>query len=145
MSAAAHPADAAATLGSFDDLLAAARAQPEPQRLLFVFTRKYVDEHSSEEERERYRRGVGGALKPGVCVDKAVEEITDFAALVKEAELTRVYWDIVFVSTLSGRGGIAPNSDEAEQPLKFMITAINLGRVDHMVAFDRHGNVLNFS
>lgn len=134
------------TLGSFDDLLAAARMQDEPQRLLFVFTRKFVDDESSEEEREQYRRGCGGALTPCLCVDKALDEIAGFDQLRKESERVGTYvWDIVFVSSLSGRGGIAPNTDEAEQPLKFMINAIGQGRVERMVAFDRNGNVLQFT
>lgn len=139
------PTNAAATLDSFDALLDATRQQDEPQRLLFVFTRKFVDDESSEDERQRYRRGTGGSLKPCLCVDKAAEELQDFASLVAESEQTDVCWDIVFVSTLSGRGGIPANSDEAEQPLRFMVNAIGQGRVERMVAFDRNGHVLQFT
>ena len=49
---------------------------------------------------------------------------------------------MVFVSTLSGRDGIAPGSDAVGQPLRFVVNAINGGRLRDMVAFDRAGHVL---
>lgn len=137
--------NASATLDSFSALLQAARALDEPQRLLFVFVRKFIDDEASAEERASYRRGTGGALKPCLCVDKAVEELGSFEDLVAESRHTDVYWDIVFVSSLSGRGGIPPNHDETEQPLRFMVNAIGQGRVERMVAFDRQGEMLCFT
>ncbi|HEU0196889.1 MAG TPA: hypothetical protein VFQ88_06695 [Nevskiaceae bacterium] len=134
------------TLASFDELLAAARTQEEPQRLLFVFARKFVDDHVSETERQQYRDQRGGLIQPCLCVDKTVDEVTNFGSLREESERVGTYWwDIVFVSSMSGRGGIAPNSDEAVQPLQFMVNAINQGRTERMVAFDRHGQYLQFA
>ena len=77
-------------------------------------------------------------------MDKTPDEIEDFAQLVQESTQTGLSWDIVFVTSLSGRAGIAPNSGEAAQPLRFMVNAINQGRVSEFAAFDHSGNVLQF-
>ncbi len=68
-----------------------------------------------------------------------------FAALVQESKVAGLPWDIVFVASLSGRAGVAPSTDEAAQPLRLMVNAINNGRVAEFAAFDRDGNVLQFS
>lgn len=131
-------------LGSFEDLLATARRQEEPQRLLLVFAQRKLGEHVTAQQREAYARGDGGHLEPCLVVDKAPEEIASFAALRTESERTGIGWDIVFVSTLSGRGGIPPTSDEADQPLRFMLKAITEGQVGELAIFDRDGNALRF-
>ncbi len=131
-------------LQHFDQLLEAARQQPEPQRLLFVFARRELGEHPTTAQREAFARGEGGHLQPALCVDKTPGEVADFSALVAESEQTGQHWDIVFVGSLDGRGGIVPNSDEADQPLRFMVNAINDGRVGEFAAFDREGNTLRF-
>ena len=63
---------------SFDDLLHAARAQPEPQRLLFVFAGVELPDDATPAQRERFAAGQGGALVPMMCVDKRPEEIASF-------------------------------------------------------------------
>lgn len=131
-------------LTSFQDLLEASRRQPEPQRLLFVFARVELPEAATDAQRERAARGEGGNLSPSLCVDKAPEEVASFAALVEESATTGLPWDIVCVASLSGRAGVAPGTDEAAQPLRFMVNAINNGRVAEFAAFDREGNVLQF-
>lgn len=133
-----------ATLGDFDQLLQAARQQDEPQRLLFVFVERQLGEHASPVQRASFARSEGGYLQACLCVDKPPDEITGFAALVAESERTGQHWDIVFVGSLEGPGGIAPNSDEADQPLRFMVNAINDGRVGEFAAVDRGGNALRF-
>ena len=133
-----------AMLDDFDALLQAARRQDEPQRLLFVFARRELGRHATAAQRERFERGEGGNLQPCLCVDKLPGEIAGFAALAAESERTGQHWDIVFVGSLEGRGGIAPNSDEADQPLRFMVNAINDGRVGEFAAFDRAGHPLRF-
>ncbi|MHB1273322.1 MAG: ribonucleotide reductase subunit alpha [Rhodanobacter sp.] len=131
-------------LTSFQDLLAAAHQQPEPQRLLFVFARVELPEAATEAQRERLAAGQGGVLSPSLCVDKAPAEIASFEALVAESTATGLDWDIVLVAGLSGRAGVAPGTDEAAQPLRLMVNAINNGRVAEFAAFDRSGNVLQF-
>ena len=134
----------AATLADFDQLLLAARNQPEPQRLLLVFVRRELGTHATPAQRASFDNGQGGHLRPCLCVDKLPGEIASFAALASESERTGQPWDIVFVGSLDGRGGVAPNSDEADQPLRFMINAINDGRVGELAAFDRSGQPLRF-
>jgi hypothetical protein len=59
----------------FDDLLAAARAQPTPERLLLVFSRAELPDDASPEERLAFEQGMGGALAPVFCVDKDANEL----------------------------------------------------------------------
>jgi len=131
-------------LTDFASLLAAARRQDEPQRLLFVFAQKELPDQPTAQQRRRFESGQGGSLRPCLCVDKAPEDLTSFAALAAESAATGLAWDVVFISSLAGRGGIAPNPDQADQPLHFMVQAINDGRVDEFIAFDRSGNTLKF-
>lgn len=133
------------TLASFQDLLDASRQQPQPQRLLFAFARIELPEAATAAQRTRVSAGEGGNLTPSLCVDKAPEEVASFAALVEESMATGQPWDIVFVASLAGRAGVAPSADEAAQPLRFMVNAINNGRVSEFAAFDREGHVLQFS
>lgn len=132
------------SLATFQDLLDAARRQPEPQRLLFVFARVDLPEHATDEQRQRFEQRQGGTISPCLCVDKAPAEIAGFDALATESTTTGQSWDIVFVGSLAGRAGIAPSTDEAAQPLRFMVNAINNGRVSDFAAFDRNGEVLQF-
>lgn len=132
------------SLTTFQDLLDAARRQPEPQRLLFVFARVDLPEHATDDQRQRYEQREGGTISPSLCVDKAPAEIASFDALAAESATTGQSWDIVFVGSLAGRAGIAPSTDEAAQPLRFMVNAINNGRVSDFAAFDRNGDVLQF-
>ncbi|MGH8214951.1 MAG: ribonucleotide reductase subunit alpha [Rhodanobacteraceae bacterium] len=134
----------AETLDDFAQLLEAARQQREPQRLLFVFAQRQLEKPATAAQREAFERGEGGHLQPCLCVDKSPDEIADFASLVEESGRTGQHWDIVFVGSLEGRGGVAPNSDEADQPLRFMVNAINDGRVSEFAAFDRDGHPLRF-
>ena len=129
-------------LASFDDLLQAARQQHEPQRLLFVFAERELGPEATPLQRERFARGEGGHLQPRLCVDKAPEEVASFAALRAESEQTGMHWDVMFVSTMSGRAGVAPGSDDAQQPLRLMVNALHTGRVREMAAFNRDGQVL---
>lgn len=131
-------------LSSFQDFLHAAREQAEPQRLLFTFAKVELPDVATADQRERFDAKQGGTLSPSLCVDKAVEEVESFQKLVLESEQTGLTWDIVFVASLPGRAGVAPSADEAVQPLRFMVNAINNGRVAEFAAFDRAGNVLQF-
>ncbi len=132
------------SLANFQDLLDAAHAQTEPQRLLFVFARVELPENATAAQRERFDNREGGTISPCLCVDKAPDEVASFSALTAESATTGQDWDIVFVGSLGGRAGIAPSADEASQPLRFMVNAINNGRVGEFAAFDRNGDVLQF-
>ena len=123
----------------FSGLLHAALEQPEPQRLLLVFAAAELPGDASAEETASFQRGEGGALAPVVCVDKLPGEIDSFAALLDESQRTGVAWDILFVASLPGRAGLAPNADEAVQPLRMMVEAIKDGRIGEFIAVTRDG------
>jgi len=131
------------TIANYDDLLQAAKAQAEPQLLLFVFTKAELPEDASELEKENFAQGLGGTLTPVVCVDKSPDELSSFTALLEESKKTEKDWDVVFVSSLSGHGGIAPNSDQAEQPLQMMVQAIQAGGIGSFLAFSNTGDILD--
>jgi hypothetical protein len=126
-------------LSSFDDLLRAAREQPEPQRLLFVFASAELPDDSTPEQRARFEAGEGGALAPLMCVDKTPDELGSFAALVEESRRFGPDWSIVFVASLPGRAGRPPTSKEADQPLQRMIESIKAGSIGSYLPFDRRG------
>ena len=128
----------------FSDLLRAAEQQAQPQRLLLVFTSAELPADATAEERRRFESGEGGNLRPVFCVDKLPAELSDFPALRDEAARTGINWDLVFVAGLSGRGGVAPSSEAAEQPLKQMVAAIESGGIGQFLGFDRDGQVVAF-
>lgn len=110
---------------SFDDLLRAARAQPEPQRLLFVFAAAELPEDCTPQQRARFDAGGGGTLVPLMSVDKDPGELADFAGL-------------------SGRGGRAPSAEEADRSLQRMIESVKTGAFSACIPFDRRGRPLQF-
>ena len=130
------------SIHDFSGLLHAAHQQPEPQRLLLVFAAAELPGDASAAEAASFRRGEGGALAPVVCVDKLPGEIDSFAALLDESQRTGVAWDILFVASLPGRAGLAPNADEAVQPLRTMVEAIKDGRIDGFIAVTRDGSLV---
>lgn len=140
-------------LDSFDALLQAAREQPEPQRLLLVFVKAVLPEEADESQSRRFESGQGGGLVPVMYVDKAEDEIHDFAGLLKEAAATSAHWgkhmteswDMVIVGCLSGLGDRKPTAQDAEEPLKHIIRTLHAGgSLGHLAAFDRQGNPVRF-
>ncbi|MFO7704843.1 MAG: ribonucleotide reductase subunit alpha [Halopseudomonas sp.] len=127
---------------SYSDLINAAAMQTEPQRLLFVFATAELPEGATAEQISQFEKGEGGTLSPVLCVDKLPSEVDDFGILVAESERTGIHWDVAFVSAMSGRGGIQPNSDEAEQPLKMMMEQIQAGMIAQFLALSRDGEII---
>lgn len=127
------------TISTFDDLLAAARAQPTAQRLLLVFAGAELPGNASAEQRAAFAQGHGGELTPLMCVDKSVDEIASFAALADEARRAGPPWAIVFAAALSGTDGIPPDRTAAEMPLRRMVECVRAGELDGMVPFDTTG------
>lgn len=126
-------------ISSFDDLLQAAKQQPEPQRLLFVFANAELPSDSTAAQKADFLAGHGGALVPVMCVDKTPEELQSFADLVQESTQFGNAWSIVFASTLSGQDGLSPSSEAAEKPLQKMVEAIKAGTLGSFIPFDRSG------
>lgn len=121
-----------------------AKQQVEPQRLLFVFTHSELPEDSNKIEQQAFNAGQGGNLIPVICVDKTLAECNDFAELVDQSQNTGQDWQIVFVAAFFGQAGILPSSVDAEQPLTRMIESIEQGLIANYLAFDRHGNFVEF-
>lgn len=127
-------------ISSFGDLLLAARAQPQPQRLLFVFAGAGLPDEPTPEQRRRFEAGAGGTLIPLMSVDKAPEELGVFTDLVEESLRFGPDWAVVFIAGLSGRDGRAPTGAEAEQALQRMVEAVKTGQFGAFLPFDRQGN-----
>lgn len=129
-------------IASFDDLLSAARQQPEPQRLLFVFAAAELPDDATPAQRLRFESGQGGALVPLMCVDKTPQELASFDALVEEARQFTAPghdWAMVFAAAMSGTLNKAPTSADAEAPLQRMVDAIKQGAHGAYIPFDRQG------
>ena len=122
-------------INSYDSLLGAARAQAQPQRLLFTFA-----------QAEAAAPGVQGrTLTPVMCVDKLPDDAASFAALERESREMQAHWDVVFVACLDGKDGQPPTADDCDVPLRKMITSIQEGRINHYLAFDRDGELLRLT
>ena len=127
-------------IASFDDLLRAAHAQPEPQRLLFVFAAAELPDDATPQQRADFEAGHGGALVPRMCVDKAPHELDSFAALVRETEqFDTGDWNMVFAAALPGTQHHAPTSADAEAPLQAMVESIRAGTLGNFIPFNRQG------
>ena len=134
-------------ISSFDDLLLAARQQPAPQRLLFVFAAVELPDDATPAQRARFEGGQGGALVPLMCVDKTPQELASFDALVDEAAQFTAPghdWAMVFAAAMSGAPGREPSSADAEAPLQRMVDAIKGGAHGAYIPFDRQGQPVRF-
>lgn len=129
-------------IGCFDDLLRAARAQPEPQRLLFVFAGAALPDDATPAQRARYEAGEGGALVPLMSVDKDPQTLESFGSLAGEAARFGRDWVVVFVAAMAGRNGQAPSAGDADRSLERMTTCIGAGAIGGFIPFDRTGRPL---
>lgn len=129
-------------ISTFDDLLAAARAQPQPQRLLFVFADVELPDDASPAQRAAFEQGQGGALVPQMCVDKSPDELASFDQLKQEAAGIGQPWGMVFAAAVSGAPGKAPTSADAEAPLQKMVEAIRQGQIGAYIPFDVEGSAV---
>ncbi|MDY0960701.1 MULTISPECIES: ribonucleotide reductase subunit alpha [Massilia] len=129
----------------FNDFLLAARAQDEPQRLLLVFAARELPLNHTPGQKKRFEAGQGGALAPVMCVDKAVDELPDFATLARESQQTGQPWDVAFVAALPGIDGALPTAPDVERALKMMIDAVHRGAIERFLAFDADGKVLRLT
>lgn len=130
----------------YESLLVAARQQAEPQRLLFVFLKVSLPKDHKDAEKSSFHSGQGGALEPVMCVDKTLEELDDFSALVKESEKMEQDWQLVLVASLPGKNGVVPDSVEAERSLKMMVDTVKHGGdLSKFMAFDRSGEPIQFN
>jgi hypothetical protein len=129
-------------ISHFNDLLAAARVQPDAQRLLLVFAAASLPAGATAEQRARFEAGESGELAPLMCVDKDPAELPDFAALQAEATAMGPDWALVFAAALSGTGRQAPASAQVEAALTRMVEAVKSGHLDGLIPFDRQGEAV---
>ena len=129
---------------AFDQLLEAAAAQPEPQRLLFVFAAAELPEDATPAQCERFAAGGGGTLAPVICVDKGRDELTSFEALVAESFDAGSPWQVVFAAGLAGRNGRSPSAEQVERALQAMVERVRGGMIASFLALDRSGETLHF-
>ena len=123
----------------FNDLLQAARHEPLPQRLLFVFAAIELPPDSTAQQRADFDAGHGGTLTPIMCVDKNPQEFGSFAALCAEAAQFQQPWGLVFAAALSGTPGQAPADRAVDDAFKAMVENLKQGRLERYLAFDRDG------
>jgi len=128
----------------FDQLLQAAAAEPEPQRLLFVFATAELPEDATPVQRQRFAAGGGGNLAPLMCVDKGADELASFDQLVAESREAGPPWDVVFAAGLSGRNGQAPSAQQVERALEKMVERVRGGMIGSLLALDSSGQALDF-
>ena len=129
-------------ISHFNDLLAAARAQSEPQRLLLVFASASLSAGATAEQRARFEAGESGELAPLMCVDKDPHALADFAALVDEAATLGPQWVLVFAAALSGTGGRQPADGQIDAALQRMVEAVKSGDLSGLIPFDRQGEAV---
>tara|TARA_R110002124_G_scaffold112450_3_gene266555 strand:+ start:1064 stop:1483 length:420 start_codon:yes stop_codon:yes gene_type:complete len=129
----------------FAQLLAAAVAQSEPQRLLFVFAGAELPDGATPEQARLFHAGKGGALAPQMCVDKAPADLADFAALVAESQRAGPPWSVVFAASLGGHAGQAPDGEKVEQALQIMVEAVRTGQIKGFAAYDPEGEFLELA
>ena len=131
-------------LSHFDQLLRVAAAQPEPQRLLFVFAGAELPDDATPEQRQRHAAGAGGALTPLMCVDKAPQDLAGFDALVAESRAAGPPWQVVFAAGLGGRDGQPPAPARIEEALQKMVERVRGGMFEGLLALDASGAPLTF-
>lgn len=131
---------------NFDDLLHAARVQPEPQCLLLVFARVDLPENSSESERANFEAGQGGALVPTMSVDlphARLAALDGFEALRAEADQHSTDWVMVLAGALGGRAGRAPDGATIRDALDRLVQRVSMGDLGGLIPFNRVGEALD--
>ena len=128
----------------FDQLLQAAAAEPQPQRLLFVFATAGLPDDATPAQRQRFAAGSGGNLTPLMCVDKGAAELAGFEQLVAESQTAGPPWDVVFAAGLAGRSGQPPSAQQVEQALEGMVERVRSGTIGNLLALDSSGEPLHF-
>ena len=129
----------------FEQLLAAAAAQPQPQRLLFVFAAAELPADATAAQRESFEAAQGGTLSPLACVDKTPEELGTFEQLVAESRSASPPWQVVFIAGLAGRDGRPPSDQQVDSALHKMVEGVRTGRLSAYLALNPAGEVLDFS
>lgn len=132
-------------LNHFDDFLAVANQQSEPQKLLLVLAKRELPNGHTEEQAQAFSEGHGGHLAPLAGIDKQPSELSSFAAFVEEAKQVGSDWDAVFVAALPGLQGKLPTPKAIDDAIEKIIHAIRNGMVNNLLVFDRRGTPMQLS
>lgn len=122
----------------FNDLLAMARDQPEPQRLLMVFATAECEPDGTPAQRAAHAAGEGGVLRPLMCVDKDPAELADFDALAAEARHAGPAWQLMFTAALAGR----TTASEVGRMLELLVKRVETGEFGGLLPFNPAGEVV---
>ena len=133
------------TSSGFDQLLAAASAQADAQVLLFVFAGAELPADATPVQRRSFEQGIGGELTPLMCVEKGLDELSTFDALVSESREVGPPWQVVFAAGLSGADGQRPSGRVVEKALDTMVDCVRHGAVHNLLALSATGDILTFS
>lgn len=133
------------TSSGFEQLLAAASGQADPQVLLFVFAGADLPTDATPAQRRSFEQGVGAELTPLMCVEKSLGELSTFDALVSESREVGPPWQVVFAAGLAGTNGQPPSGKVVEQALNTMVDHVRHGAVEGLLALSTTGEVLTFS
>jgi hypothetical protein len=129
-------------ISHFNDLLTAARRQPEPQRLLLVFAGASLPDDATPEQRALFEAGESGELAPLMCVGKDPNEVAHFNALAAEAATTGADWALMFAAALGGSAGLPPSDSQVDAALQRMVESVRSGDLDRLIPFDRQGQAV---
>jgi hypothetical protein len=84
-------------------------------------------------------------LVPLACVDKGLDELESFDALVAESRHASPPWQAVFIAGLSGQAGLPPSSALVDSALQAMVKNVRDGRFGGYLALSATGERLTFS
>jgi hypothetical protein len=120
----------------FDALIETALGESGGARLLLVLLRSEPDAGKSG----------GGSLTPVLANDVVVEAGVDLDAVVRQADLVGLPWDMIMAAVLTDPTGNVPSSTAAEPHLKKMADDLmRSGDLSRYAVFDRTGNRLSIS
>ncbi len=130
---------------NFDELVEAARREPQPQTMLMLFVRTTLEESHTSEDLERFERGEGGALQPVMSVDRLAANMGNFSSLVAEADQRSTEWDKILIGCLDGQNGSQASGDQVERALDQMIARVKEGAsLAGLIAFTREEEPIAF-
>ncbi len=132
-------------INDFDGLLEAARHQPVPQRMLFVFLKTVVQKDYTEEQRARTEADRGGALLPLFCVDLTPLEVHTLEALSTEADQHSTEWDKMLVACMDDEPTSKGARARVDDALKAMVARVQTGGdLSIYLCFTRSGDPVIF-
>jgi hypothetical protein len=123
-------------MSPFKQLLKAALAQPQPQRLLFLLAKAERTNHQKQEVAK-------GTLTPVMCVDKLPEDLSSYNELITEADTINADWDLMLIAGMNGERGLPPTAEEAEPLLNKMANDVVHGQdLSRYLILDRKENII---